>query len=79
MIVIDEDTKAAHLATLDTALAELKYGAIAVNTIPASYIKKRPFDRLMAANAQFMMRPTWANLNRTMSSAMRANMSRKDF
>jgi hypothetical protein len=43
------------------------------------YTKKRPFDRLMAANAQYMMRPSWMNLTRTMSSAVRANLARKDF
>ncbi|MFC8432480.1 aldehyde dehydrogenase family protein [Streptomyces sp. NPDC057253] len=35
MIVIDEDTKKAHQAALDTAIDDLRYGAIAVNTIPA--------------------------------------------
>lgn len=34
MVSIDEDTKAAHGDALETALSELRYGGIAVNTIP---------------------------------------------
>ena len=43
------------------------------------YTKKRPFDRLMAANAEFMMQPSWLRLTRMVGSAMRANFARKDF
>ena len=43
------------------------------------YTKKRPFDRLMAANAQSMMRPSWPNLTKMVGSAMRANVARKEF
>lgn len=35
MIVIDDDTSAAHSAALDAAVSDLRYGAVAVNTIPA--------------------------------------------
>ena len=35
MIVIDEDSRAAHQAALDSAIDALRYGSIAVNTIPA--------------------------------------------
>jgi acyl-CoA reductase-like NAD-dependent aldehyde dehydrogenase len=35
MLVIDDDTRKAHQATLDDAVSNLQYGAIAVNTIPA--------------------------------------------
>ena len=34
MILIDEDTKSAHEESLDRALLELRYGAIAVNNVP---------------------------------------------
>ncbi len=34
MILIDEDTKAAHLHELEDAVTELEYGGIAINTIP---------------------------------------------
>lgn len=34
MVIIDEDTKAAHADALDRALVDLRYGAIAVNNIP---------------------------------------------
>jgi hypothetical protein len=33
----------------------------------------------MAANARFMMRPSWTNLARMTGSAVRANLARKDF
>jgi acyl-CoA reductase-like NAD-dependent aldehyde dehydrogenase len=129
MIVIDEDTRTARQPALDSAVNELRYGAIAVNTIPALifanpyliwggneegqelvsghgnfgnllgyekvekailydqfvsmthflYTKKRPFDDLMAANARFMVRPSWTNLARMTGSAVRANLARKDF
>jgi hypothetical protein len=129
MIVIDEDTRKARQPALDSAVNELRYGAIAVNTIPAlifanpyliwggneegqelvsghgnfgnllgyenvekailydqfvsmthfMYTKKRPFDDLMAANARFMVRPSWTNLARMTGSAVRANLARKDF
>ena len=35
MIVIDEDTRKARQPALDAAVTDLKYGAVAVNTIPA--------------------------------------------
>jgi acyl-CoA reductase-like NAD-dependent aldehyde dehydrogenase len=129
MIVIDDDTRRARQATLDRAVSDLKYGAVAVNTIPALvftnpyliwggneagqelvsghgnfgnllgyenvekavlydqfvsmthflYTKKRPFDRLMTANARFMVRPSWTNLARMTGSAVRTNLARKDF
>ena len=129
MIVIDEDTRKAHQPALDPAVSELKYGAIAVNTIPALvfanpyliwggneegqelvsgrgtfgnllgyenvekavlydqfvstthflYTKKQPFDQLMGANARYMVQPTWTNLARMTSAAVRANLARKDF
>jgi hypothetical protein len=129
MIVIDEDTRKAHQPALDAAVSELKYGAIAVNTIPALvfanpyliwggneegqelvsgrgnfgnflgyenvekavlydqfvstthflYTKKQPFDQLMGANARYMVQPTWTNLARMTSAAVRANLARKDF
>ena len=43
------------------------------------YTKKRPFDELMKANARFVARPTWTNLTRMTTTAVRANMARKDF
>ena len=129
MIVIDEDTRTSHQDVLDTAINNLRYGAIAVNTIPALlftnpylvwggadnedevvsghgnfgnllgyadvekavlydqfvsmthflYTKKQPFDRLMAANARYTIRPSWFNLTRMIGSATRANMARRDF
>ena len=33
----------------------------------------------MGANARYMVQPTWTNLARMTSAAVRANLARKDF
>ncbi|MFF0266992.1 aldehyde dehydrogenase family protein [Kribbella sp. NPDC004536] len=43
------------------------------------YTKERRFDRLMEANAQFTMQPSWINLTRMVGTAITANLARKDF